>query len=84
MSGRVESHESEIAIALDLADLLSISTKFEILHFDFIVGLLARPFQCFSPGLVAKPVANKVRVALVNEVSILVGEARGSKPQFGR
>ena len=84
MSGGMESHESEIAVTLDLANLPSVSTKLEILHSDFVVGLLPRPFQCFSPGLIPKPVANEVCVTLGNRVSIHVEERPASRSQLDR
>ena len=60
----MKPHEGEVAAALDLADFAAVGTEFQVFHLDLIEGLLARPFQGFSPCLVAQPIADKVSVTL--------------------
>lgn len=52
MASGMESHECEIAIALDFANLFPIPAKLQILKPNFVVGLLTRPFEGFRPTMV--------------------------------
>ena len=60
----MKSHECEITVVLDFANLLAITPELQILKCHFVVRLLPRPFEGLGPSLVPKPVANKVRIAL--------------------
>jgi len=73
VASRVESHEGEIAIALNLANLLAVTAKLQILESDLVISLLTGPLKCFSPCTVTEPVADEVCVTLIMKVS-LVGQ----------
>ena len=60
----MKSHEREIAVVFDFANLSAVTTELQILERHFVVSLLPRPFEGFGPTFVTKPVANKVRIAL--------------------
>ena len=66
MASRMESHEGEIAIALDLTDLLTTTTttKLQVLEPSLIIGFLTRPLKRFGPCMVTEPVADEVCVTL--------------------
>lgn len=64
MASRVESHEGEIAIALDLTDLLTTTTKLQVLEPSLVIGFLTRPLKRFGPCMVTEPVADEVCVTL--------------------
>ena len=64
MASSVKSHKCEVTLVLYFSGLSAIATEPQILECHFVVSLLPRPFEGLSPSLVAKPVADKVRVAL--------------------
>ena len=64
MASSMKSHECEITVVLDFANLSAITAKFQILKCHFVVSFLARPFESLGPCLITQPVANKVRIAL--------------------
>ena len=69
MSGGKQSHECEVAAALDLSDLASVAVKVQITTLDFVERLLARPLKSLSPGFVTEPVADVIGVTLWGELS---------------
>jgi len=71
----VQPQEGEVAAGLDLADLLAIASKLEVLHLGLSIVLLAGPLESLGPGLVAEPVADVVGVAGVDEDGDLLEEA---------
>ena len=64
MASSMKSHECEIAVVLDFANLSAVTAELQIFERDFVVSLLPRPFEGLSPSLIPKPVANKIRIAL--------------------
>lgn len=46
------THEREIAVALDFSNRLAVPTEFQIFEFNFVVSFLARPFESFGPSFV--------------------------------
>lgn len=68
MASSMKSHEREITVVLDFPNLPTITAELQILECHFVVSLLARPFEGLSPSLVPKPIANKVRIALNQEL----------------
>ena len=56
----MELKEGEVAAALDLAGLLSVTIQQEILELGLDIVLLTRPLESLSPSLVAEPVACKL------------------------
>lgn len=69
MTTCMKSHEGQIAVTLDLADLLAIAAKLQVFEFDLIVSLLPGPLESFGPRLVAEPVADEVCVTLYRHVN---------------
>ena len=70
MSGFEHLQKCEISARLDLAVFITI-VKLNILDFGLVEILLAWPSKCFSPGLVAEPVANKISIASIDQDSAL-------------
>ena len=64
MSSSMKPHECKITVVLDFTNLSAVTAEFEILKCHFVIGFLSRPIEGFSPCLVSKPVADKVRIAL--------------------
>jgi hypothetical protein len=58
--------EREISTRLDLAVLVTV-VKLNILDISLVEILLAWPLKCFSPGLVAEPVANEISIASIDQ-----------------
>jgi len=58
--------EREISTRLDLAVLVTV-VKLNILDISIVEILLAWPLKCFSPGLVAEPVANEISIASIDQ-----------------
>jgi len=48
----MDRHEGEIATALNLPNLASVTVNLEIFELNFIEGLLARPLESFRPTLI--------------------------------
>ena len=69
MACSMKSHECEIAVVLDFANLSAVTAELQILERHFVVSLLPRPFEGFSPSFVSKPIANKVRIALDQDLA---------------
>lgn len=75
----IETHEGEVAMGLDLADLLALVL---ILDHDQVLQLsggifsLSGPLKGFSPGLVAQPVADEIGVTSVDQDRDLLQESR--------
>ena len=75
----VEAHEGEVAVGLNLADLL---TNVLVLLNDKILQLgigelgLAGPLESLRPGLVAEPVADEIGITGVDENGNLLKQAR--------
>lgn len=70
MASTVETHESEVARGLDLADLLAlvhVVHDLKVLHRGSGILLLTRPLQSLGPGLVAQPVADEIGVTGVDQ-----------------
>lgn len=64
MACSMKSHECEITIVLYFTNLSAVTAELQILERHLVVSLLPRPVEGFSPSLVSKPVANKIRIAL--------------------
>ena len=64
----MKSHECEITVVLDFANLSAITAELQVLERHFVVSLLPGPFEGLSPSLVPKPVANKIRIALEQDL----------------
>jgi len=82
MATTIQTHESEVAMALDLTNLLAlvlVVDNLEILQLGSSKLLLARPLESFSPGLVAKPVADKVSITSINQNWNLLEETRNKE-----
>lgn len=62
MARSMNGQKGEITTALHQSGLLTI--KLKILETDLVERLLARPLQRFGPGMVAKPVADEIGIAL--------------------
>lgn len=60
----MKSHECEVTVVLDFANLPAIPAELQIFECHFVVSFLSRPFESLGPGLVPKPVADEVRVTL--------------------
>lgn len=85
MTTAVKTHEGEVAVALDLADLLAlvlVVDDLDIFQRKGSVLFLAGPFQGLSPGLVPEPVADEVGVTSVDEDRDLLKDA-GDKTVVG-
>ena len=67
MAGCVQSDEGEISARLDRPDLGAVVAQLQILDGRFAVGRLAGPLESVRPGLIAQPVADVIRVTLLNE-----------------
>ena len=64
MSSSVYPHESEIAAALHLANLLAITPKLQVLRLRLVVCCLTWPWKGFGPCSITKPVADEVGISL--------------------
>lgn len=85
MTAAVKTHEGEVAVALDLADLLAlvlVVDDLDIFQRKGSVLFLAGPFQGLGPGLVSEPVADEVGVTSVDEDRDLLKDA-GDKTVVG-
>lgn len=60
----MDSHKSQIAMTLYFSDFLAVVTNLQVLQVNFIVCILSRPVESFSPSVVSKPVADEIRVTL--------------------
>jgi hypothetical protein len=67
VSTSMNLQESEVAVRLDLTNLLAIAVNLEVLHLGLLELLLTGPLKCLSPGLVAEPVADVVGITSVDE-----------------
>lgn len=77
MATAVETHEGEVAVRLDLANLLAgvlLVLNDEVAELKGSVLLLAGPLKSLGPGLVTKPVADEVSVTGVDEDGDLLEE----------
>lgn len=75
----IETHEGEVAMGLNLADLLArvlIVDNDQILQLSGGIFSLSGPLQGFSPGLVAQPVANKIGITGIDQDRDLLQESR--------
>lgn len=73
----VQAHEGEVAVRLDLANLLAnVLVLLNDKVLQLLVGklILAGPLKGLGPGLVAEPVADKVSIAGVNEHGDLLNQ----------
>lgn len=52
MTTSVKSHEGEVAVAFNLANLVAVSPKFQVLKPNLIVSFLTGPFKGLSPPLI--------------------------------
>lgn len=75
MAGSVQTHESQVAGALDGADLAAVSEELEVVKRCFLVVLVAGPLELVGPGEVAKPVADEVGVTGVDQDGDLLKDA---------
>lgn len=78
MARTVQTHEGEVAVGLDLANLLALVLALgdlKILQGGSGELLLAGPFQSLGPGLVAQPVADEVGVTGVDQHRDLLQKA---------
>lgn len=85
MTTAVKTHEGEVAVALDLADLLAlvfVVDDLDIFQRKGSVLFLARPFERLGPGLVSEPVADEIGVTSVDEDRDLLKDA-GDKTVVG-
>ena len=64
MSSGVDFDKRKVPTALDLSDLSAVAVLFQRRKVDFVESGLTGPFQSFGPGMVAKPVADEISVAL--------------------
>lgn len=76
MTASVQPHESEVAARLDLADLLAVATKLEVLKLSLGIVLLARPLESLGPCLVTEPVADIVSIASIDKNRDLLKDTR--------
>ncbi|KAJ6261277.1 Dihydroxyacetone kinase [Drechslerella dactyloides] len=76
MSRLVDAQERQPLRALDLTNALAALRHIEIPERRLVELLLALPFQGFRPGMVAEPVADKVRVAGINQHGDLLEQIR--------
>jgi hypothetical protein len=60
----------EIPTRFDLAVLVTV-VKLNILDIGLVEIFLTWPLKCFSPGLVAEPVANEISIASIDQDSAL-------------
>ena len=60
----MNSHEREIAAALHLANLLTITSKLQLLHLGLVVCGLTGPWKGLRPCLITQPVADEVGISL--------------------
>ena len=82
MSSSMDPHESEIAAALHLANLLAITPKLQVLRLGLVVGCLTWPWKGFGPCLIAQPIADEVGISL-SPISI-ARSRRGQKLWHGQ
>lgn len=64
MAPSMQPHESEVAAALDLTNLITVSAKLKVFELDPVISFLARPLKSFGPCSVTQPVADEVSIAL--------------------
>lgn len=76
MAGLIDLHEGEVARRLELAVLLLGTRKSQIRDFSPVERLLAWPLESLGPGLVAKPIADKISITGVDENRDLFENAR--------
>ena len=70
VASAIETHEGEVSMRLDLADLLTLALlidDLDILQRGRGVFFLLGPFQSLGPGLVAQPVADEVGITSVDQ-----------------
>jgi len=72
----VNLHEGEVAVRLELANLLAIAVNLEVLHLGLLVLLLTGPLKCLSPGLVAEPIADVISITSVDKDWNLLEDTR--------
>ena len=72
MAGGVNPHKGEIALALDLANLVAVTTKLQRGAANFLVGLASRPLESVGPCGVAQPVADEISITSVDQDRNLV------------
>ena len=65
MARCVDSHECQVAAALDFTSLLAVSTKLEIGTANFAICFASVPFQCIGPYVISKPIADEVSISLI-------------------
>lgn len=79
MATAKQAHEGEITRGLDLANLLAlvlVVDDYEVFELSGGIFLVAAPLQSIRPGLVAKPVADEVRITSVDEDGNLLEDSR--------
>lgn len=85
VAGAVDPHEGEVAVGLDLTDLLAlvlVLLHLEVLQLGRGILGLSRPFESLGPGLVAEPVADVVGITGVDQDGDLLQET-GDKTVVG-
>ena len=65
-------HEGKIALALNLANLLAVTTKLQGSASNLLVGLAPGPFKSISPCGIAQPVADEVSITSIDQYWNLV------------
>src|ERR1700742_3924196 len=72
----MDSHECEVSMRLDFANLSSIAVQAEVLHLGRGEFVVVRIFKRLSPCLVAEPVANEVCITSVDKNRDLLNDSR--------
>jgi hypothetical protein len=76
VASSVETHEGQVAGALDGADLAAVRKELEVLERRLLVVLVARPLELVGPSQVAEPVADEVGITGVDQDGDLLENAR--------
>lgn len=79
MATAVQTHEGEVAVGLDLADLLAlvlVLLDHKVRQRGAGILALAGPLQSLGPGLVAEPVADEIGIAGVDKDGDLLKDTR--------
>lgn len=76
MSTSVDTHVGEVAIGLDLANLLAVNAAVETLQFGSSILGLAGPLEGLGPSLVAEPVTDEVSISGIDQDRNLLEKAR--------
>jgi len=81
VAGSEDLEEGEVTTVLDLAVLLA-TAKFDVFNISLVEGFLPRPFECLSPGLVSKPVADVISITSVDQNWDLRKDARNEPVEW--